>query len=142
MAKKRCRESKRKWEQEKLEEIEDLAKRQEIRQLYKKTGQLKKGFQPRTSMCKNKKGELLGGEEEFRKRWIEHFKELLNTESNGKEQVDQNIEASAQEQCIEEPNSQEVREVIKELRNNEAPGGDNICVELVKYGGDKLIQLI
>ena len=25
MAKKRCRESKRKWEQEKLEEIEDLA---------------------------------------------------------------------------------------------------------------------
>ena len=55
MAKKRRRESKRKWEQEKLEEIEDLAKRQEIRQLYQKTGQLKKGFQPRTSMCKNKK---------------------------------------------------------------------------------------
>ena len=27
---------------------------------------------------------------------------LLNTESNGKEQADQNIEASAQEQCIEE----------------------------------------
>jgi len=33
MAKKRCSESKRKWEQDKLEEIEDLAKRQEIRQL-------------------------------------------------------------------------------------------------------------
>ena len=54
MAKKRRRESKRKWEQEKLEEIEDLAQRHEIRQLYQKTGQLKKGFQPRTSMCKNK----------------------------------------------------------------------------------------
>ena len=79
-----------------------------------KNGQLKKGFQPRTSMCKNKKGELLGGEEEIRKRWMEHFKELLNTESNGKGQVDKNIEASAQEQCIEEPNTQEVREVIKE----------------------------
>jgi len=38
MAKKRCRESNRKWEQEKLEENEDLAKRQEIRQLYQKTG--------------------------------------------------------------------------------------------------------
>jgi len=141
MAKKICRESKRKWEQEKLEEIEDLAKRQEIGQLYQKTGQLKKGFQPRTSMYKNKKAELLGGEEEIRKRWMEHFKELLNTESNGKEQVDQSIEASAQEQCTEEQNTQEVREVIKEL-NNKAPGGDNICVELVKCGGDKLIQLI
>jgi len=54
---------------------------------------------------------------------MEHFKELLNTESNEKEQVDQNTEASAQEQCIEEPNSQQVREVIKELRNNKAPGG-------------------
>jgi len=41
MAKKRCRESNRKWEQEKLEEIEDLAQTHEIRQLYKKTGQLK-----------------------------------------------------------------------------------------------------
>ena len=53
-------------------------------------------------MWKNKKGELLGGEEEIWKRWMEHFKELLNIESNGKEQADQNIEASAQEQCIEE----------------------------------------
>jgi len=93
-------------------------------------------------MCKNKKGELLGGEEEILRRWMEHFKELLDTESNGKEQVNQNTEASAQEQCIEEPNTQEVREVIKELRNNKAPGGDNICAEMVKYGGDKLIQLI
>jgi len=56
---------------------------------------------------------------------MDYVKELLNTESNGKEQVDQNIEASAQEQCIEEPNTQEVRELIKELRNNRAPGGDN-----------------
>ena len=44
---------------------------------------------------------------------MEHFKELLNTESNEKEQVDQNIEASAQEQCIEEPTTQGVREVKK-----------------------------
>jgi hypothetical protein len=85
---------------------------------------------------------LLGGEEEIRRRWMEHFKELLNTENNGREQVDQKIKASTQEQHIEEPNVEEVREAIKELRNNKAPGGDNICVEMVKYGGDKLIQLI
>jgi hypothetical protein len=93
-------------------------------------------------MCKNKKGELLGGKEEIRRRWMEHFKELLNIENNGREQVDQNTEASTQEQHIEEPNIEEVRETIKELRNNKAPGGDNICAEMVKYGGDKLIQLI
>jgi len=73
---------------------------------------------------------------------MEHFKELLNIENNGREQVDQNTEASTQEQHIEEPNIEEVREVIKELRNNKVPGGDNICAEIVKYGGDKLIQLI
>ena len=79
------------------------------------------------SMCKNKKGELLGGEEDIRKRWMEHFKQLQNSERNGKEQIDQNIEASAQEQCIEEPNTQEVRKVIKELRNNKTPGRDDMC---------------
>ena len=100
MAKKRRRESKRKWEQEKLEEIEDLAETRN-KAVVSKNGTVK-GFQPRTSMCKNKKEELLGGEEEIQKRWMEHFKELLNTESNGKEQANQNIEASAQEQCIEE----------------------------------------
>jgi hypothetical protein len=110
--------------------------------LYKKTGQLRKRFQPRTSICKNKKGELLAGEEEIRRRWMEHFKELLNIENNGREQVDQNTEANTQEQHREEPNVEEVREAIKELRNNKAPGGDNICAEMVKYGGDKLIQLI
>ena len=83
------------------------------------------------SMCKNGKGELLEGNEEIRKRWMEHIKELLNTDSNGKGQVDQNIEASAQEQCIEEPNTQAVREVIKGLRYNKAPGGDSIWVGLV-----------
>jgi len=41
MAKKRCRESKRQWEHERVEEIEDLAKRQEIRQFYKKNGTVK-----------------------------------------------------------------------------------------------------
>jgi len=60
---------------------------------------------------------------------MEHFKELLNTEINGKEQADQNTEARAQEQCIQEQNTQEVREVIKELRINKPPGGDNICTE-------------
>jgi len=39
-------------------------------------------------------------------------------------------------------NTREVREVIMELRNNKAPGGDNICAELMKCGGDKLRQLI
>jgi len=72
----------------------------------------------------------LGGEKEIRKRRMEHFKELLKTDNNGKEQIDQNIEAIAQEQCIEDPNIQGVREVVKELRNNKAPGEDNFVRNL------------
>jgi hypothetical protein len=61
----------------KLEEIEELPKRKETQQFYLKTGQLKKGFQPRTSFCKNKNGDLIGDNEGVLKRWAEYFRELL-----------------------------------------------------------------
>jgi hypothetical protein len=48
---------------------------------------------------------------------------MMLGKNNRREQVDQNIEASTQEQHIEKPNIEEVRETIKELRNNEATGG-------------------
>jgi hypothetical protein len=48
LAKAECRKEKRMWEMAKLEEVEKLSKRKETRQLYLKTGQLKKGFQPST----------------------------------------------------------------------------------------------
>jgi hypothetical protein len=58
-------------------EKEELLKGKETLQLYLKTGQLKKEFQPRTLFCKNKNADLTGDNEGTLKRWAEYFRELL-----------------------------------------------------------------
>jgi hypothetical protein len=41
-----CRKKKREWERENLEGVEEFAEKNDVRQLYTKMGQIKKGFQP------------------------------------------------------------------------------------------------
>jgi hypothetical protein len=39
---------------------------------------MRAGFQPRTTMCKNKQGVIVGEEEEVLEVWAAYFEELLN----------------------------------------------------------------
>jgi hypothetical protein len=41
-----------------MKETEALLEEKEIREMYQKTGQIKKGFQHRTTFCKKKNGEI------------------------------------------------------------------------------------
>jgi hypothetical protein len=40
------------------------------------------GFQPRTTMCKNKQGVVVGEEKDVLDVWATYFKELLNPKVN------------------------------------------------------------
>jgi hypothetical protein len=64
----------------------------------------------------------------------------LNTPPSGKEQhIDEDEdEYFGPDPEIKEPSLFEVEETIKELRNNKAPGEDNITAELLKCGGAHL----
>jgi hypothetical protein len=39
---------------------------------------IRKGYKPRTGMCKDKMGNLVTGKKKVLQRWAEHFDELLN----------------------------------------------------------------
>jgi len=68
-------------------------------------------------------------------RWKEYFCTLLNTETEGLPDNQQDIEIPA-------PTFNEVCSIINKLKSGKAEGTDNITSELIKYGGRALKQRI
>jgi hypothetical protein len=150
-----CKRKKRENMKKPLEEINQLNQRNERRKFYKLVNNMKRGFQPRMCGCKGNDGRMIGEEGKILERGTEHFTKLLNEDEEDKEDYKQNITAKLdhvleqpQEIC-QERTRQEIRYAIRSIRNNTAPGEDTIVAELIKYGGEgvmdaihKLIKLI
>jgi hypothetical protein len=98
----------------KLETLEEYGNKGETRKFYKEVWERKIGFRPRADFCRDKEGNLLGGEEEIKDRWKEYFEELLNmkgVENEGEEEEPKryvNVEPE-----IESPSLQEVKRSYK-----------------------------
>jgi hypothetical protein len=83
----------------------------------------------------------------------EHFKELLNKEMEDErmERDETNVESvrggkkgkrrkEEKEANIDSPTRWQVEYHIQKTINSKAPGEDNIVVELIKYGGETLVD--
>ena len=68
-------------------------------------------------------------------RWTEFFKSLLS-QSGTQALAKPNTQSNAQD--VAEPALKEVRASVFKLKNNKAPGSDNLPGELFKYGGNAL----
>lgn len=91
-----------------------------------------KGFQRRTSSCKDKKGRLIMIDEEVLERWAEYFAELLNVDERGEgnegaTSMNMNVDPEDNKPLLEK-----VKEAIKRQRNGRAPGEDQLTAELLK----------
>ena len=118
--------------------VEDLAREAEKAATDQRMGDV---FQITKKLCgkksninipvRNKQGTLLTSEKEQEERWTEHFKEVLNrpdpvvTPDIAEAEVDLDIN-------LETPNKEEILKVIKCLKNNKAPGKDQLSAELFK----------
>lgn len=95
-----------------------------------------------------KNGELVNNKHDILKRWNEHFQELFEI----KKSIGNNEEGILREKSEEEederkeslnsPSISEVEMAIDKLRNNRAPGPDNLQAEFIKFGKPILLNTL
>ena len=92
-------------------------------------GAFKKGYQPRTTIVKDEKGDLVADSHSIMVRWRKYFSQLLNVhEVNDIRQA----EIHTVEPLVPEPSAFEVELAIEKLKNHKSPGIDQISAELIK----------
>ena len=106
-----------------------------------------KGNQDVGRICDNN-GQLLCDEKEVRAKWKNYFASLLESDQNSNTQVlgqrvkqrrDQDVN-QLDVDCTEKISVEEVRECIRRLKNRKAPGICGITGEMLKAGGDVVVQ--
>lgn len=129
--KKSMKKDKKQWFEKLATEAETAASKGNMKAVYDITKALCKDKPKQIEHIKDKSGTLLTKESEVKSRWQEHFYEVLNRPEplEPAEIVTDGIEALPIN--VEHPTLNEVRSVIKELKNGKAPGIDNITSELL-----------
>jgi hypothetical protein len=77
------RHKKRKYLKDKINKLESDSKNKNIRDLYRGINEFKKGYQPRTNLVKDKRGDLLVDPQKILSRWKNYFCQLLNVYGAG-----------------------------------------------------------
>jgi hypothetical protein len=129
------RNKKREYLKAKINELEINSKNKNIRELYRGINDFKKGYQPRTNIVKDEKGDLVADCHSILTRWINCFSQLLNV--HGDNDVKQ-TEIHTAEPLVPEPSALEVEMAIEKLKRYKSPGTDQIPAELIKAGGSKI----
>lgn len=86
--------------------------------------------------------EAITNQNEIKLRWKEHFEELYNTQNKTDPDVLVEIPSMNLEKSTEDFLKTEIEQAIKELKRNKAPGIDNITAELIKAGGDTIVNAL
>ena len=137
--KKHCREDKRLWLESRCQEAQDASNRNDTRTLYRISRDLGGNNTRPNVPIKDKSGKVLQTEEEQNKRWVEHFREILNQPEPSEmfifREEDDCPELNVETGTITED---EIEKSIHKLKNNKSPGTDQIPAELLKHGGTEL----
>jgi hypothetical protein len=133
---KSCRQNKKDWIKRKCTEAQEAERKNDTRALYGIVREITNDRRIISVPIKSKDGKLLLTEEEQNNRWKEHFKLILNQPEptldlnlNIDEEVIQELEVNMSGITIEE-----TKQAIRSLKNNKAPGMDDISTELLKHG--------
>jgi hypothetical protein len=103
--------------------------------LYRVISDFKKGYQPRTNIVKDEKGDLVADSHNILDKWRNYFSELLNVHKD----IDvRQAEIHAAEPLVPEASAFEIELPTEKLRRYKLPGTVEISAELFKARGSKI----
>ena len=97
--------------------------------MYRGINDFKEGYQSRTNIVKDEKGDLVTDSRSFLARWRDHFSQVLN--EHGVNDV-RHTELHTAEPLVPELSAFELEFAIEKLKSNKSPGIDQIPAELIK----------
>jgi hypothetical protein len=135
------RQKKKAWINNKILQIEQNQKRNEIR----KFSQEIKTFKPQQiilpTTCKDSRGNMISQIDDVLARWKVYFQNILSV-TTVPERLNLTSERTDSHDEVEPPICNEICSIINKLKTSKAAGTDNIPGELMKYGGRTLKQKI
>jgi hypothetical protein len=132
------RNKKREYLKDRITDIELNSKNKNIRDLYRGITEFKKGYQPKTNLVKDERGDLLADIKKDLTRWKNYFCQLLNVQGPGGIRQTEN---HTSESFVPEPSAAEVEVAIRKMKRYKAPGSDQIPEELIQAGGGHCILI-
>ena len=131
---------KEKWYSEKCQTLEINMQQHKSKEVFNTIKTITKGIDrnPTSNSIRSSSGELLSDPKEVERRWFEYGKALYNHQPT--------IDASCVHSPTVRPSSEpsilrsEVEAAVHKLKNGKAPGTDEIPGELLKHGGDCMID--
>ena len=138
----RCRELKNKWWQDKAAHLQELADRNDMKGFYEN---MRAVWGPHVNhpdqLLDLDNHTLLTRREDLMRRWTEHFRTLLNETGSVEPDVTNHIpQQPLQDWMNAVPDITEVMEAVNALCDRKSPGNDGIHPELLKRGGEGLLQ--
>lgn len=134
--KKAARRDRRNYINKFAEEAEEAAQKYDLRALYQKIKELANGGRYNNNMpIEDSNGNIIVTADQQRSRWRQYFEELLNGQGDATNETEAVVEDNANtNRRIRTgiPTKSEIVEAIKKLKNNKAPGTDDIAPELLK----------
>ena len=98
-----------------MEELEANSKINNIRDFYRGINDMKKGYQPRTKIVKDEKGDLVADSHSIMARWRNYFSQILNVHCVS--DIRQ-AEIHTAQPLVPEPSALEVELVIEKLKSH------------------------
>jgi len=132
------------WCNDRCDEIESLGKSFQTRAMHRKINELTNGIKLRESSAtiNSKDGRTLTTNAEVKDRWVEYCSDLYNYQSKVDPSILDHLWSGQSQESLPDLLLSEITEAISKLKNGKATGVDGVCAELIKTGGEPVIDAL